>query len=254
MIDVEGMAGRLDEAARYGRAVNQFGDHPGFGIDEAYAVQRASLSLRKARGERTAGLKMGFTSRAKMVQMGLSDLICGELTDAMLVEEGGAIEIDRYVHPRAEPEIAFLLRKPLVGHVSAFAALDAVEAVAPAIEIIDSRYENFKFSLTDVVADNSSSSGFVIGPWHGRDADIANLGIILSVSGRPVSYGSTASILGHPLRSLIAAARMSVERGIPLEAGSIVLAGGATAATALNRGDDVLVEMEALGRAGFSLR
>ena len=98
-------------------------------------------------------------------------------------------------------------------------ALSAVEAVAPAVELIDSRYQAFKFSLTDVVADNSSSSGFVVGPWHAPDVDFSNLGIVVSFNGSPVLVGSTAAILGHPLRSLVAAARFAAEADEPLQAG-----------------------------------
>ena len=95
---------------------------------------------------------MGLTSRAKMQQMGVSEVIWGRLTDAMRLEEGGEMSHARYTHPRVEPEIAYIMRKPLSGNVSLAEALDAVEAVAPAMEIIDSRYRNFKFALADVIA------------------------------------------------------------------------------------------------------
>src|SRR3546814_16556575 len=94
---------------------------------------------------------MGFTSRAKMVQMGVSDLIWGRLTSAMLVEDGGSITLSRYVHPRVEPEVAFLVGRPLAGRVTPVQALAAVDAVAPALEHIASRSEDFRLSLTAVV-------------------------------------------------------------------------------------------------------
>ncbi len=161
---------------------------------------------------------MGFTSRAKMIQMGVDDMIWGRLSNGMLVEDGGEIDLSRYVHPRAEPEVAFLLGAPLEGDVSAAEAMLAVEAIAPAIEIIDSRYKAFKFSWADVVADNCSSSGYVLGAWQNLDADLSNLGMILEVNGRPAQIGSSAAILGHPARSLAAAARLSSEAGEPLQA------------------------------------
>jgi 2-oxo-3-hexenedioate decarboxylase len=253
-VDVGSVAERLDEAARQARATPQISHEVAFSLEDAYAIQKASIARRVARGERRAGMKMGFTSRAKMVQMGLSEMIWGRLTDAMLCEDGGAIRFGRYVHPRAEPEIAFLLRKELFGPVTPLAAFDAVEAVAPALEIIDSRYENFKFSLPDVIADNASSAGFVVGPWNSRETTIDNLGMVLSVDGRPREFGSSAAILGHPLRSLVAAARLVAEGGEVLEAGSIVLAGGATAAIALAPGQHVSLEVQALGRAQFSVQ
>lgn len=243
----------LDNAARTATAVAQF-EAGAFDVDTAYAIQQANIAARYQRGERPAGMKMGFTSRAKMIQMGLNDMICGRLTDAMLVEDGGVISRAAYVHPRVEPEIAFLLKRAVSGPMTPLQAMDAVEAVAPALEIIDSRYRDFKFSLEDVVADNSSSSGFVIGGWCRPDQDLANLGMVMSVDGRPVAVGSSAAILGHPARSLAAAARLSALRGIPLEAGSIVLAGGATAAIALSAGNSVTLEVQNLGMTGFSVK
>jgi 2-oxo-3-hexenedioate decarboxylase len=133
------------------------------------------MARRYSRGEKQVGIKMGFTSRAKMVQMGVHDMIWGRLTDGMIVEDGGVTSYRKYVHPRIEPEVAFLLKRELVGTVTPLQAFSAVEAIAPAVEIIDSRYKAFKFSLTDVVADNSSSSGFVVGPWHQPDLDFRTL-------------------------------------------------------------------------------
>jgi 2-oxo-3-hexenedioate decarboxylase len=130
-------------------------------------------------------------------------------------------------------------------------ALDAVEAVAPALEIIDSRYEDFKFALGDVVADNSSSSGFVVGQWHAPTTDVSNLGILLKFDGRPVQIGSTAAILGNPIRSLVAAARMVARWGEKLEPGMIVLAGGATAAAHLAPGVHVCGEYQNIGNVEF---
>jgi 2-oxo-3-hexenedioate decarboxylase len=251
MSNITEFATLLDEAARTGKAVDQIDPDSKMSLADAYAVQAASIARRVARGEKRVGVKMGFTSRAKMVQMGLSDVIWGRLTSAMLVEEGGKTPFSRYVHPRAEPEIAFVLKKPLAGDVTAVEALAAVEAIAPAIEIIDSRYRDFKFSLPDVIADNASSSGFVIGPWCDPRQDFSNLGLVLSIDGRAVQIGSTASILGHPLRSLVAAARLSAAAGEPLQAGWVVMAGGATAAEWIKPGQYVSVEMANLGSCGF---
>jgi 2-oxo-3-hexenedioate decarboxylase len=253
MADLQELAARVDTAAKDARSIAQLSGSVDLSLPEAYEVQKRSIALRLARGERQVGMKMGFTSRAKMVQMGLSDLIWGRLTDRMIVEDGGAIRFGRYVHPRVEPEIAFLLKRPLAGVVTPLQALDAVEAVAPAMEVIDSRYENFKFSLADVVADNSSSSGFVTGQWHRPDFDFSNLGLVMSFNGTPVQIGSTAAILGNPLRSLVAAARFAGEAGEPLQAGWIVMAGGATVAEALAPGLWVECEIQALGRVGFTV-
>jgi len=244
----------LDDAARECREVVQIDPDNQLTLDEAYAIQQQSITRRLQRGERRVGVKMGFTSRAKMIQMGLSDVIWGRLTDAMQEEEGGDVDFGRFVHPRVEPEIAFLLKRELGGRVTPAQALAAVEAVAPALEIIDSRYRDFKFTLPEVIADNASSSGFVVGPWGDPRIDCANLGLVLALDGRPVQIGSTAALLGHPLRSLVAAARMSGAAGEPLQAGWIVMAGGATPAEWIKPGQYVSVEMQGLGSAGFHVR
>ncbi len=247
--DLAALAERLDGAAHDATATPQLEE--ALTLEQAYAIQHLSIQRRLQRGERRIGIKMGFTSRAKMVQMGVSDMIWGRLTSGMLVDDGGSIRLRDYVHPRVEPEVAFLVGRPLSGRVTAPQALAAVEAVAPALEIIDSRYRDFRFSLTDVVADNSSSSGFVVGPWRAAATDLDNLGLAMAFDGRAQSFGSTAAILGHPLRSLVAAARMVAEAGETLQPGDIVLAGGATAASALRAGIHVSLEVESLGRCGF---
>lgn len=255
MTSLADLAERVDAAARDAKAIAQLTtDIPGLSVDDAYAVQAMSIRRRIDRGERRIGVKMGLTSRAKMIQVGVDEVVWGRLTDAMLVEEGGVIDIARYVHPRVEPEVAFLMKAPLAGTVTAVEAMAAVEAVAPAIEIIDSRYENFKFALADVVADNSSSSGLVIGSWNAPSVDFGNLGVVLYVNGRPAQIGSTAAILGNPVRSLVAAARMVAQWGERLNPGDIVMAGGVTAAHALKPGEVVRADVERLGSVTLTVK
>jgi len=224
-----------------------------FSLADAYAIQRASIARRIARGESMVGMKMGLTSHAKMQQVGVHEPIYGHLTSDMRRSSGDALHMSQQIHPRIEPEIAFLLSRPLAGTVTGAEALAAVEAVAPAMEIIDSRYRNFKFSLADVVADNCSSSGFVVGPWHDAGADLTNLGMIMEFNGRPRQIGSSAAILGNPVRALVAGARLSAQAGEPLQAGWIVMAGGATAAEALGIGDYVRNSVQHLGPVAFSV-
>ncbi len=249
MLEVMDIAARLDDAARFATATPQL-DAP-LTLEDAYRVQAASLGRRYQRGENRVGIKMGFTSRAKMVQMGIDEMIWGRLTDQMLVEDGGTIAFSAYVHPRVEPEIAFLLKAPLAGRITPAAALAAVGGIAPALEIIDSRYRNFKFSLTDVIADNSSSSSFVVGPWADPAHDTSNLGMILEIDGEARQIGSSAAILGNPIRSLVAAARLADEAHEPLKAGDVVMAGGATAAEQLGIGQHVRLVVQKLGRVEF---
>ena len=251
--DLASLAALLDDAAMKATEIAQISETTTFDLEDAYKIQALSIARRLERGDTRVGMKMGFTSRAKMKQMGLDTMIWGRLTRGMVAEEGGSITHAKLVHPRCEPEVAFLLKKRLAGKVTAAEAMAAVEWVAPALEIIDSRYKNFKFSLPDVVADNSSSSAFVVGePQLPRDT--SNLGLVMSFDGKPLEIGSTASILGNPLRSLVAAAALVAEAGEALEPGSIVMAGGATAAQALSPGNRVLLEMQSLGRVSFEVK
>lgn len=250
-LDIQRLAEIVDDAAQKHIAIPKLSSSQELGMEEAYEVQAASIGRRLARGETRVGVKMGFTSRAKMIQMNCDDIIWGRLTSGMLVEDGGEIDLARYVHPRVEPEIAFLLKDDLPAEVTGPRALAAVLAIAPALEIIDSRYEKFKFSAADVVADNASSSSFVVGPWCSPSQRFDNLGMLLEFDQRPVQIGSSAAILGHPLRSLVSAARLSATAGEPLRAGWIVLAGGATAAEPLRAGIHVRAVVQNLGSVGF---
>ena len=254
MTSLQEYAEFLDRAAAEARAVPQITHgNSALTVADAYAIQDLSVKRRLARGEKRIGMKMGLTSRAKMLQVGVSEMAWGRLTDAMLIEEGSTISRARYVHPRVEPEVAFLLKRSLVGIVTAAQALAAVEAVAPAMELIDSRYENFKFALIDVVADNTSSSGLVVGPWNDPMQDLSNLGVWVEVDGQVVEVGSTAAILGHPLRSLVAAARLVAEAGETINAGDIVMAGGITAAPTLVPGQVVRTTVENLGSVSLTV-
>lgn len=252
-VDVDELARLADEAARTGTAIAQFTNTLTIDVPTAYAVQAASIDRRLDRGERLVGVKMGLTSRAKMAQVGVDEVIWGRLTDQMWVADGGSVALPGRVHPRVEPEIAFLIDRPLSGPVTAVQAMRAVAAVAPAVEIIDSRFENFRFSLADVIADNSSSSGFVVGGWSDPSTPIGNLGMILEQDGRAMEIGSSAAILGDPVRSLVEASRMVAAAGMELQPGWIVLAGGATAAVPLQAGSSYRVVVEHLGTAGFTV-
>lgn len=247
----------LDTAARRAKAIAQF--EPGsFDLPTAYAIQQASIRHRCARGERIKGIKLGFTSRAKMVQMGVDSLIWGYLTDAMIEEDGGLVDLGRYIHPRVEPELCFVTRKTIDSPLTALEASDYLEAVAPAMEIIDSRYRDFKFSLEDVVADNCSSAGLVVGGWSRNFEDLGNLGVRMQCHGRDVQVGSTGAILGHPLRSVVQASRLLHAAQSSLPAGSLIMAGAATAAEALRPGQYISCRIgsgpRALAAVSFTTR
>ncbi len=251
LMDADYLAAILDEAAKGAREVDQLTLTHSIDLPAAYEIQRRNVARRLDRGDTMTGVKMGFTSVAKMKQMGVDESIWGRLTAGMAVPNGGELVFSRYVHPRVEPEVAFLLKRPLAGDVSRDEAMAAIQAVAPAAEIIDSRYRAFKFTHYDVVADNSSSSGYVIGEWQAL-RDLTDLAVSLEIDGVAVETGSTADILGDPLLSLVEAARLTAASE-PLQPGWIVLAGAATAAVALAPGMAVRASVAGLGGIAFTV-
>ena len=229
-------------------------------LQSAYDIQSAGVALRTHAGDKACGLKMGFTSRAKMAQMGVFEMIIGQLTSTMRVPDGGSLDTTAFIHPRVEPEIAFLLGNDLPVDAEADDFIRCVDAVAPALEIIDSRYTDFRFDLNAVVADNTSAAAFVVGGWRKVSRDIDNLGLSMAVvdedptgARTAVQSGTTAAILGNPWRSLDAAAHLAARHRIAVPAGSILLAGAATAALPLPTLGRVDLEVSGLGRMRFWL-
>lgn len=253
MQEADELAAVLDQAFCAALPVPQISQSKLLTIEDAYCIQHSLIARRLFRGERLIGVKMGFTSQAKMVQMGVFDQILGRLTNAMQIHNGEAISFDRFIHPRCEPEIAFLLKNDLGEIVSLGEAANAIDAIAPAIEIIDSRYQQFEFSLADVIADNASSACFVLGDWEQFSRDMPALDVQMLVNGEVSLCGSTADILGNPLLALISAARLAATSGWPLKAGDIVLAGAATPAITIAKGMQVLVSIAGLGDVRLSV-
>ena len=258
---VTDLAAHLDAAVLDGETVAQLTlAHPQLDVTAAYEVQRAGITLRAARGDHLVGMKMGLTSRAKMAQVGVHEPIYAHLTKTMRLPQPAELRCADFGHPRAEPEVAFTLAQDLSGPVTPVEALQSVATVHAALEVIDSRYRDFKFALADVVADNASSCRFVVG--EGRplaslaDEGLAldSLAVTLSVDGRPLHEASTAAILGDPAESLAFLANMLAERGERLRAGMIVLAGAATAAVHLLPGMTVRAKVHGLANVDLQCR
>ncbi|MFC0104905.1 2-keto-4-pentenoate hydratase [Kibdelosporangium aridum] len=239
------LAQRLDEAQVRGKDILSLADTHEINIDQAYRIQQELVERRLARGESLTGVKLGFTSEAKMTQMGVSEVIVGRLTSGMRHSHDSMVDIGQFIHPKVEPEIAYRLARDVDGTVPIESCVDAVAA---AVEIIDSRYRDFRFTYTDVVADNTSAAGYAIGPWQ-KFSDVNNRPVRLSVGSTEVT-GSTNAILGDPARALGALEDVAKRRGIPLRAGYIVLAGAATAAIGLTAGP-VDCQIEGLGPVSF---
>ena len=225
-------------------------DHPELDWEDAYAIQAAILARKLERGRRLVGLKAGLTSHAKMKQMGVSSPVFGFLTDDYAVPQGGDVDISTLIHPKVEPEIAFVLRKPLRGpgcHIAA--VMEATDFMLPGIEVIDSRYRDFKFDLKSVVADNTSASRFVVGgkPARVGAVDLCTVGVVLEKNGEPVAFGAGAAVLGHPATAVAMLANDLGRRGQEIPAGTLILSGGITEAVAVAAGDHVSLHVQGMG-------
>jgi len=225
-------------------------DYPDMDFQDAYDIQWEIRRRKEDRGTRIVGMKMGLTSWAKMAQMGVEQPCYGFLADYFSCADGAAIDTSKLIHPKVEAEIAFVTSKPLKGPgCHAADVFAATECVMPAVEIIDSRYRDFKFDITSVVADNSSSSRFVTGgrPVAVDYMDLRTLGVVMEKNGEVVAMSTGAAVLGNPAESVAMLANMLGERGEEIPAGTFVMTGGVTAAVAVEPGDSILVRYHELG-------
>jgi len=225
-------------------------EHSEMDWDDAYAIQDRILAAKLKAGARVAGYKAGLTSHAKMKQMSVTDPVFGFLVDEFTVPDGGEVKVGELIHPKVEPEICFVTRTELAGPGCSIAhVLAASDVVLPGIEVIDSRYRDFKFDLKSVVADNTSAARFVVG-GHAVDArsvDLRTTGIVLEKNGVPVALGAGAAVLGHPAAAVAMLVNHLGRRGKSLPAGSLVLSGGATEAVTVKAGDHVCLRMQGMG-------
>jgi 2-oxo-3-hexenedioate decarboxylase len=230
---------------------------PGLDLDLAYAVQEAGVRLLAAAGERPIGFKLGLTSRAKQAQMGVDEPLYGELTDAMVLDVGEPLDTGQLIQPRVEPEIAFLVGADLAGeHVGAAQVLAATAAVAPAIDVLDSRYAGYAFTLPDVVADNASAARLALGGVRRAvdGIDLRLVGCVLEQGGRVRATAAGAAALGHPAAAVAWLVRALHRRGRGLHAGDVVLSGGLTEAVTVAPGDVVVAHLDRLGTVELAVR
>ncbi|HYO35689.1 MAG TPA: fumarylacetoacetate hydrolase family protein [Geodermatophilus sp.] len=226
--------------------------YPGLSPEDAYAVAAVGIDRRRAAGARPVGHKIGLTSAAMQQMLGVDQPDYGALLDDMAVADGGSTSAARWCQPRIEPEVAFRLRTRLSGPgLGIEEVLAATEAVAPALEIIDSRVADWAISWWDTVADNASSAAFVVGPWTpvGDAGDLAALDVTLAVDGEVVQEGSTAAVLGHPATAVAWLAEALAGHGAALEPGAVVLSGSCTRAVDVRPGTRVTATVGGLGRA-----
>jgi 2-oxo-3-hexenedioate decarboxylase len=219
-------------------------------LDTGYAIQDLNLRARLARGERLIGIKLGLTSRAKQQRMGVDFPFVAWLTDAMVLPAGDPVPQARLIHPRAEPEIVFVMGERLEGPgVSCPQAMSAVASVWGGVEVIDSRYRDFRFTAGDVAADNASSAAFVTGPvgLPPAELDLSLEGVLVEVNGVVVDSATGAAVQGHPGEALALAANDLARRGHAIEPGWLVLTGGMTDAVFAPPGASIAMHFTHLG-------
>ncbi|MGG5258245.1 2-keto-4-pentenoate hydratase [Phycicoccus avicenniae] len=224
--------------------------HDGMALDDAYAIQQLQVERLVERGRTVKGHKVGLTSAAMQRLLGVTEPDYGHLFDDFFFLEHQPIPAERWIQPRIEPEVAFVLKAPLRGPgVTVHEALQAVDFVLPALEIVDSRIRDWRIGLFDTIADNASSGGVVLGstPTPVADVDLRLAGAVLHRNGAVAGTGAGGAVLGSPLTSLVWLANTVGARGVTLEAGHVVLPGAVCAMVPVAVGDTFTATFAGLG-------
>jgi 2-keto-4-pentenoate hydratase len=244
--DITALAARLAKAAADRTATPPLsGELPALDAAAGYAIQAVA---QEAAGP-LAGWKLGVTSRAKQAQVGLDEPVRGFLASANALDLGAPLRTGELIQPRAEPEIVFLIGRDLSGPaVTAADVLAATAGVATGIEILDSRFVDYRFTMPDVIADNASAGRYVVGtPVSPDGIDLRLVGVVLEHNGDVTATAAGAASLGHPAAAVAWLARSLAAAGEGLRAGQIVLSGGLTAAVPIRSGDVVVATIDRLG-------
>jgi 2-oxo-hept-3-ene-1,7-dioate hydratase len=250
-------AERLDTAERTRQQVAQFSlSYPDITLDDAYAIQRAWVARKIRDGRKLVGHKIGLTSRAMQVSSNITEPDFGALLDDMLFDEGTDIPFERFIVPRVEVELAFILGKPLKGpNVTVFDVLDATEWVIPALEIIDARIQQVDpqtgatRKVFDTISDNAANAGVVMGgrPVRPTDVDLRRIPAVLYRNGVIEESGVSAAVLNHPAKGVAWLANKLAAYDVSLEPGQIILGGSFTRPVTASPGDTFHVDYDQLG-------
>jgi 2-oxo-3-hexenedioate decarboxylase len=241
----------LIESEQSRKGIAQFSDeHPDIPVETAYEAQRLFVQSKLDEGETFVGWKLGLTSRNKQQAMGLSAPLYGRVTSGMLSAQGDPVRLDRFIHPRVESEIAFLLARDVGAPATITSVLAATDVVFGAVDVLDSRYESFQFTLADVVSDNASAGAFYLGPVARRPdelGDLRLLGCVVRVDGEVAMTAAGAAVMGHPAASVAWLANQLESEGERLRAGQLVFSGGVTAPVPVTSPGSVTFEFDGLG-------
>jgi 2-oxopent-4-enoate/cis-2-oxohex-4-enoate hydratase len=228
------------------------GREPGITIEDAYRIQLRMVQRRVNAGETVVGKKIGVTSQVVMDMLKVDQPDFGHLLSGMVFDDGAAIALDTLIAPRAEAEVAFVLRHDLQGPgVSAADVMRASDHVLPCFEIVDSRIKDWKIKIQDTVADNASCGVLVLGSARGdpRELDLGSARMVLRKNGAVVSTSTGAAVQGSPLNAVAWLANTLGRLGIALKAGEVILSGSQSPLVPVVAGDSLQCEVEGLGRA-----
>ncbi|GAB6851488.1 2-oxopent-4-enoate hydratase [Paraburkholderia kururiensis] len=224
--------------------------YPDMSIDDAYHVQQRMVQRRLDARETVVGKKIGVTSKAVMDMLGVYQPDFGYLLSGMVYGEGESIAVNTLIQPKAEGEIAFVLKKDLLGPgITNAMVLAATECVMPCFEIVDSRIRDWKIRIQDTVADNASCGVFVLGDRavSARAVDLSTCGMVLEKNGEVIGTGAGAAALGSPVNAVAWLANTLGRLGIPLKAGEVVLSGALAAMAPVKAGDNFRLSLGGIG-------
>lgn len=245
------LADELDRAERERVALDPLvSRYPDIDVVDAYEIQLINIRRKLDAGARIVGHKVGLSSKAMQQMMGVDEPDYGHLLADMEVYEDVPVDTSRYLFPRVEVEVGFVLGADLPGEECTEAdVLAATVAYAPAIELIDSRIKNWNIALADTISDNASSAGFVLGPQRvaPKDIDIKNIDAVLTRNDEVIAEGRSDAVLGDPVIAVAWLARKVASFGVRLKAGDIVLPGSCTRAIDARPGDSFHAEFAGLG-------
>ena len=229
--------------------------HPGIDVVDAYEIQLINIRQRIAGGTKVIGHKVGLSSEAMQKMMGVDEPDYGHLLGDMEVFEDVPVNTAKYLFPRVEVEVGFILAEDLPGAgCTEDDVLAATAAYAPSIELIDTRIKDWKIALCDTIADNASSAGYVLGPERvsPKDIDITGIDAVLTRNGEVVAEGRSDAVLGNPVTAVAWLARKVDSFGVRLRAGDIVLPGSCTRAIDVRPGDAFVADFAGLGSVRLS--
>lgn len=256
-VDIEKLANKLYQAEIERKQISQISlDYPDLRIEDAYAIQKAWVDKKIADGRRVIGHKIGLTSRAMQQSSQINEPDYGVLLDDMEFQEGSEISIDKFIVPRVEVELAFILKKDLQGpNLNLFQVMDAIDYVIPALEIIDARSHQLDPStkrarkVVDTIADNAANAGIVLGGRAVKlnDMDLRWVGAILLKNAIIEETGIAAGVLNNPINGVLWLANKLGLYGETLKAGEIILSGSFTRPVYVERGDVISADYGPLG-------